>query len=160
MDETFQNVFLKLFTICKDFAVKKCPSSIRCWDSNPWPSGHESPPITTGPELPPSLFTLHHELPNALRTVKNKCNISLNYHVPPNWASFGCIDRNRNRIVSFACLKFAFVGVNEKPGVLGQVVWSQFRRESLRWEYKNIFCDIWLLHLKTTQLQKDFVALT
>ena len=24
--------------------VKKIPSSIRCWDSNPWPSENESPP--------------------------------------------------------------------------------------------------------------------
>ena len=35
---------------------EKCPSSIWCWDSNPWLSGHESPPITTEPELPPFLF--------------------------------------------------------------------------------------------------------
>ena len=33
---------LQIFTtnICE-----KCPSSIRCWDSNPHPSEHESPPI-------------------------------------------------------------------------------------------------------------------
>ena len=35
---------------------EKCPSSILCQDSNPWPSGHESRPITTGPGLPPNLF--------------------------------------------------------------------------------------------------------
>ena len=36
----------------------KCPSSIRYWDSNPWPSERESLPITTRPGLPPnpSLF--------------------------------------------------------------------------------------------------------
>ena len=28
-------------------------SSIRCWDLNPQPSEHESPPITTRPGLPP-----------------------------------------------------------------------------------------------------------
>ena len=28
---------------------KKCPSSIWCLDSNPQPSGHESPPITRAP---------------------------------------------------------------------------------------------------------------
>ena len=27
--------------------VKKCPFSIQCWYSNPQPSEHESPPITT-----------------------------------------------------------------------------------------------------------------
>ena len=32
---------------------EKCPSSIWCWDSNTWPSVHESPPITTRPGLPP-----------------------------------------------------------------------------------------------------------
>ena len=36
--------------------VKKCPSSKRWWDSNPRPSGHESPPIITRPGLPPSVF--------------------------------------------------------------------------------------------------------
>ena len=34
--------------------VKNCPSSIQCWDLNPRPSKHESPPITTRPGLPPS----------------------------------------------------------------------------------------------------------
>ena len=34
--------------------MKKCPSSIQGWDSNPWPSEHESPPITTRPGLPPN----------------------------------------------------------------------------------------------------------
>ena len=33
--------------------VKKCPSSIRCWDWNPQLSELESPPITTRPGLPP-----------------------------------------------------------------------------------------------------------
>ena len=30
----------------------KCPPSIRCWDSSPWPSRHESSPINTRPGLP------------------------------------------------------------------------------------------------------------
>ena len=30
---------------------EKCPSSIQCWDSNPWPLDHESPPITTRPDV-------------------------------------------------------------------------------------------------------------
>ena len=29
------------------------PSSVWWWDSNPWPSEQESPPITTWPGLPP-----------------------------------------------------------------------------------------------------------
>ena len=31
--------------------VKKCPSSLRCWDSNSHPLESESPPITTRPGL-------------------------------------------------------------------------------------------------------------
>ena len=47
---SFQTNIVTNFTtnICE-----KCPSSLRCWDLNPWPSGHESPPITTRPWLPP-----------------------------------------------------------------------------------------------------------
>ena len=33
--------------------VKKCPSSIRRWDSNSQPCDYESPPLTTRPGLPP-----------------------------------------------------------------------------------------------------------
>ena len=33
--------------------VKKCPSRIRCWDSNSHSSQHVSPPITTRQGLPP-----------------------------------------------------------------------------------------------------------
>ena len=44
---------LQIFTtnICE-----KCPSSIRCRDSNPRPLERESPPITTRPGLPPYLI--------------------------------------------------------------------------------------------------------
>ena len=38
----------------QQICVKKYPSSLRCQDSNPQPSDHESPPITTRPGLPPS----------------------------------------------------------------------------------------------------------
>ena len=41
--------------------MKKCPSSLRCWDLNPQPSAHESPPITTRPGLPLSILR-HHVL--------------------------------------------------------------------------------------------------
>ena len=37
--------------ILQQINVKKCPSSIRCWDSNPRPLKHESPPITSRPGL-------------------------------------------------------------------------------------------------------------
>ena len=35
--------------------VKKCPSSIWCWDSNSQPLEHESTPITTRPGLQPNI---------------------------------------------------------------------------------------------------------
>ena len=38
--------------------VKKCPSSIRRWDSNSQPSDYESPPLTTRPGLPPIALKL------------------------------------------------------------------------------------------------------
>ena len=44
------------FTIFTTNKCEKCPSSIRCWDSNPRPSEYESPPITTRPGLPPNRF--------------------------------------------------------------------------------------------------------
>ena len=40
--------------------VKKCPSSIWCWDSNSRPLEHESP-ITTRPGLPPREKMLPHQ---------------------------------------------------------------------------------------------------
>ena len=48
----------KHYNFFKTNICDKCPSSIRCWDSNPRPSGCESPPITTRPELPSKTFIL------------------------------------------------------------------------------------------------------
>ena len=41
----------------------KCPSSIQSRDSNSWPLEHDSPPITTTPDLPPSLVECLITLP-------------------------------------------------------------------------------------------------
>ena len=41
-------------TIFTSNKCEKCPSNIRCWDSNPRPSEHESSHITTRPGLPPN----------------------------------------------------------------------------------------------------------
>ena len=46
--DLFQANIITIFTSISE----KCPSRIQCWDSNPWPSEHESPPITTRPGLP------------------------------------------------------------------------------------------------------------
>ena len=40
-------------TIFTTNQCEKCPCSIWHWDSNPKPFGHELPPITTRPRLPP-----------------------------------------------------------------------------------------------------------
>ena len=54
----FFHLFKLTFKFLQQIYVKKCPSYIWCWDSNPWPSVHESPPITTRPGLPPILVWL------------------------------------------------------------------------------------------------------
>ena len=41
------------YNFYNNYMWTKSPSSIKCWDLNPWPSGLESHPITTGPGLPP-----------------------------------------------------------------------------------------------------------
>ena len=46
-------------TIFTTNICEKCPSSICCWNSNQQPSGHESPPITTRPGLPPLIEFLY-----------------------------------------------------------------------------------------------------
>ena len=43
--------------------VKKCASSIGCCDSNPRPSEHESPPITTRPGLNFKYLVVHFKDP-------------------------------------------------------------------------------------------------
>ena len=48
---------------------EKCPSSIWCRDSNSRPSEHESPPpITTRPELPPTIDSLAPHCGKSLKT--------------------------------------------------------------------------------------------
>ena len=55
-------VYLRSFqtkiTIFTTHICGKCPSSIRCWDSNPRPLERESLPITTRPGLLPFLMGL------------------------------------------------------------------------------------------------------
>ena len=46
---SFQTNIIAIFTTNK---CEKFPSSKQCWDSNPQPLEHESPPITTRPGLP------------------------------------------------------------------------------------------------------------
>ena len=40
----FRLVYKQTLQLLQQINVNKCPFSIRCMDSNPQPSGHESPP--------------------------------------------------------------------------------------------------------------------
>ena len=46
-------------TIFPTSKYERGPSRIQCWDLNPRPSEHASPPITTRPELPPCRLIFH-----------------------------------------------------------------------------------------------------
>ena len=105
-------VFLyKNFKFLHQIYVKKCPSSIRCRDSNPRPLECESLPITTRPGLPPKeercflnksfsktkwgLFYKHLRICNAaripyirsqIRALNNEDNVLLNRSIPDPWS--------------------------------------------------------------------------
>ena len=49
-------LFKQTLQFLQQIYVKKCPSSIRCQDSNPRPLARESLPITTRPGLPPKMY--------------------------------------------------------------------------------------------------------
>ena len=65
--------------------VKKCPSSVRCWDSNSQPLDHESPLITTRPGLPPNNSSPYGQL----RSITNHKLIILK-----NWTFSGDVQRD------------------------------------------------------------------
>ena len=57
-------LFIFVFTITSIFTTNicaKCPSNLRCWDSNARPSEHKSPPITTRPGLQPTILECYLE---------------------------------------------------------------------------------------------------
>ena len=45
-------LFKQTFKFLQQINCEKYPFSIQCWGSNPWPSEHESPLLTTRPGLP------------------------------------------------------------------------------------------------------------
>ena len=75
--------------------VKKCPSSIRCLDSNPRPCEHEYRPITTRPVLPPwksmlpwtSMSKTRHTSRHLLVEFSIKRGICTGTTHPPIWYS-------------------------------------------------------------------------
>ena len=58
----FRSFQTKISTVFTANLCEKCPSNIRCWDLNPWPSEHESPPITTRPRLPTCIVVLFQKV--------------------------------------------------------------------------------------------------
>ena len=46
---SYFRVFKQTLQFLQQIFVKKCPSSIWCWDSNPLPLERESLPVTTRP---------------------------------------------------------------------------------------------------------------
>ena len=81
-------------TILTTNKYEKCPSSIWCWDSNPQPLGHESPPITTRPGLPllnccQSLSLIFHfSSKNMLKTVDSLALLWPSYSPSYTYASY------------------------------------------------------------------------
>ena len=67
----------------KQINVNKCPSCIRCWDSNPQPFEHELSPVTTRPGLNGAFFILklfHNSVLNRFRKcVPSEINYYSNY---------------------------------------------------------------------------------
>ena len=59
----FFGLFKQTVQFLQQIYVKKCPSSIRCRDSNSQPSEREYPPITTRPGLPPSKLWIFYGIP-------------------------------------------------------------------------------------------------
>ena len=97
--------------------MKKCPSSIRCRDSNPRPLERESIPITTRPGLPPSfidvwrLFTGHNWTSSWTSRHRDSLNIDhrskgtstgLSYQFPIIFHQY----KNFNIYRSIACFMF------------------------------------------------------
>ena len=55
---SFSFIFVFANKQYNSYHCEKSPSSIQCWDSNPRPWEHQSPPITTRPEFnPPPKWT-------------------------------------------------------------------------------------------------------
>ena len=78
-------LFKQTIQFLQQINVKKCPSSIRRWDSNPRPLERESTPITTRPGLPPLL----------LRCLMMRCSHD----------TLDCIMEKRNRGTASVCRK-------------------------------------------------------
>ena len=65
-------LFKQILQFLQQMYVKKCPSRIRYWDSNPLPLERESLPITTRPGLPP--------LPSEYVNLSKYLNIDVELH--------------------------------------------------------------------------------
>ena len=70
----FRSFETNIITILQQIYVKKCPSNIWCWDSNPRPLEHESPPITTRPGLL-HIYAIVNSLPLGLSLPLTRHNL-------------------------------------------------------------------------------------
>ena len=79
--------------------VKKCPSSIQCRDSNPWPSLRESLPITTRQGFTLSLTSSIFLTPNIvhLTTLVHSFIFTQTTFLPLSHSSFCCLSSSVTR---------------------------------------------------------------
>ena len=80
-------LFNKHYKFLQQIYVKKCPSSLRCRDSNPRPSDRESPPQTTRLGLPPKWSIL----------LKNKFSSTHPCTIHPLHQGFGLVHGSNGR---------------------------------------------------------------
>ena len=102
-----------IFTTNQCEKMSKCPSSIQCWDSNPWPFQHESSPITTRPGLPPKTRAATYHPKSSFTTAapggndsccfccQNSCHFFLNPS-PPSSTSLAKCDQIWQNIATLA----------------------------------------------------------
>ena len=66
------SLFEQTIEMLQQINVKKCPSSIRCWDLISQPLEYQSSPITTRPGLPPSISPNFDLTEKATNSISNK----------------------------------------------------------------------------------------
>ena len=78
-------IFFRLFKYITNFTtntyVKKCPSSIRCRESNSWPLERESPPITTRPIVSSSPTWVGYDAWRAITVRRNVGTDAMNIFI-------------------------------------------------------------------------------
>ena len=94
------HLFKQTFQFFATIMCVKRPSSIRCWESNPRSSEHESPPITTRPGLPPYLITL-------LGLISYCCSHSYTYVYGRSYLS--CLFQNMRNLTTSEIMNLVYL---------------------------------------------------